>query len=128
MNWQRERDRLLRAAGFRDIESPGGMLARDPGRDVADDEIEAADAATEALRTHRFASPRDREVWRAHAQGKSAREMSRERGWCRTKTAARVTRIATEIKTSNSRPVSVRKLIEESDPRLLVALLVALGR
>lgn len=81
---ERERDRILRADGFRDIEAPSGIIQR---RQVsATTEANAAREeeyfarAQEFLGRHRFTNELERLVWSAHVQRKGRRVVAREVG------------------------------------------------
>jgi hypothetical protein len=81
--WQRERDRILRAAGFVDLENEQGEIeslsktshAAIIGRGRTHQEIETlAEYYREAgrlLHEHKFKSPVERRIWELHADGTS---------------------------------------------------------
>lgn len=67
-------DRLLREAGFRDIESPCGMVSDKP---VDGSRAEYYRAAEEELSRRKWRSERHREIWWRHCQGTPARAIAR---------------------------------------------------
>lgn len=86
---QAEWDARLRASGFRDLESKGGLLsnrgnptAQDDGKHMsAEARLEAEayyDDAREALRCYRFRSRRDRDVWRLHVDRFNDADIARQ--------------------------------------------------
>lgn len=81
---ERERDRILKAAGFHDIEAPSGIIQRRqvlPTTEAnAAREEEYFARALAFLGRHRFANELERLVWTAHAQRKGRRVVAREVG------------------------------------------------
>lgn len=67
----------VRATGFRDIESPTGIIPRRSAPAARAGEIAHLEAARAFLETHRFASHWEKRVWELHADGISNRQIAR---------------------------------------------------
>lgn len=76
---EREWAAKLRAGGFRDIESPSGMIQSTDSRSDGSLQDLAALAEDRARgEGHRFASPFDAQVWRLHVDGVSNRAIAKQ--------------------------------------------------
>lgn len=76
---EREWAAKLRAGGFRDIESPSGMIQSTDSRSDGSLQDLAALAEDRARgEGHRFAAPFDAQVWRLHVDGVSNRAIAKQ--------------------------------------------------
>lgn len=152
---QRKWDAELKASGFQDLETAGGLLSNrgtvssheDSAHHVTPEaraETEAYyDNAREVARTHRFASRRDREIWTLHAerptptQGGTLRsEIARRLGvtqWEVRQSIARTETAVAAISRKGSNPVNpgraeARERVDRMVRSMDVEMLVMMSR